>query len=119
MRGIFTKQSVTMEAGEAVSGIAGRAQKLHILRGRVWLTVEGVSHDYWLSAGARFPVIPGRLIVLEADQAGSQVNVMTDRNHSALTEIRQYVSRLMQRLSFRAPKAGLQQCALAQCQQLH
>lgn len=119
MRGVFTKQSITMEAGEAVSGVAGRAQTLRILRGRVWLTVEGISHDYWLSAGDRFPAIPGRLIVIEADQAGSRVDVMNGRNHSVLTEIRQLVRRLAQRLTFREQKAGLQQCALSQCQQPH
>lgn len=119
MRGIFTKQSVTMAAGETVSGIAGRAQTLRIFRGRVWLTVEGVSHDYWLSAGDRFPVIPGRLIVIEADHAGSRVDVMNGRPHSVLTDIRQHARRLVQRFTFREPKAGLQQCALAQCQQQH
>ncbi|HJV74623.1 MAG TPA: DUF2917 domain-containing protein [Noviherbaspirillum sp.] len=119
MRGIFAKQSVTIEAGEAVSGVAGRAQTLHILHGRVWLTVEGVSHDYWLSAGARFPTIPGRLIVIEADQAGSQVNVMNGCNPSILTKIREHVRRLVEQLRFREQKAGLPQCALAQCQQPH
>lgn len=117
MRGIFTKQSITMEAGEAVSGVAGRAQTLYILRGRVWLTVEGVSHDYWLSAGDRFPAMPGRLIVIEADQAGSRVDVMNGHRRSVLGKIHQHARKLAQRLTSREPKAGLQQCALAQCQQ--
>ena len=117
MRGIFTKQSVTMEVGEAVSGVAGRTQILRILRGRVWVTVEGISHDYWLSAGDRFPAIPGRLIVIEADQPGSRIDVISFRNHSVLTKIREHARRLMQYVTFRESKASLQPCSLAECQQ--
>lgn len=68
MRGLFTNDTLSLPAGQAVSGIADRAQTLRILRGRVWITVEGIAHDYFLHAGDTFTAIPGRLIVVEADQ---------------------------------------------------
>lgn len=69
MRGLFTNQHLSIEPGQTVSGIAPRAQTLRVTRGNVWLTVEGIKHDYWLSAGDSFTAIPGKLIVIEADSA--------------------------------------------------
>ncbi|HYD63042.1 MAG TPA: DUF2917 domain-containing protein [Noviherbaspirillum sp.] len=68
MRGLFTNKTLTILAGQAVSGTASRAETLRIQRGRVWITVEGINHDYFLHAGDTFTAVPGRLTVLEADQ---------------------------------------------------
>ncbi|HJV87186.1 MAG TPA: DUF2917 domain-containing protein [Noviherbaspirillum sp.] len=73
MRGLFTKQALTIPAGETVSGVAGRAHTLRVTQGRVWITVEGISHDYWLHAGDTLTTIPGRITVVEADQHESRV----------------------------------------------
>lgn len=75
MRNLFTKQSLTVGPGQVVSGVAGRVQTLRVLQGRVWITVEGIAHDYWLSAGDTFTAIPGRLTVVEADRAGSRIDL--------------------------------------------
>lgn len=69
MRGLFTNQLLSIAPGETISGIAPRAQTLRVTHGKVWLTVEGIKHDYWLSAGDSFTAIPGKLIVIEADRA--------------------------------------------------
>ena len=71
MRGLFTNRTLTIAAGQAVSGTANRAQTLRIQRGRVWITVEGIDHDYFLNAGDAFTAVPGRLTVLEADEEAS------------------------------------------------
>lgn len=71
MRGLFTNETLSIASGQAVSGTANRAQTLRILRGRVWITVEGITHDYFLHAGDTFTAIPGRLIVVEADRDAS------------------------------------------------
>lgn len=73
MRSLFTKQSLTIQPGQVVSGVAGNVRTLRVLQGRVWITVEGISHDYWLSAGDTFTAIPGRLTVIEADRAESRI----------------------------------------------
>ncbi len=75
MRSLFTKQSLTIQPGQVVSGIAGQVRTLRVLQGRVWITVEGISHDYWLAAGDTFTTIPGRLTVIEADRAESRIEL--------------------------------------------
>lgn len=74
MRKLFTKQAITIPAGQTVSGVAVRNQTLRVLQGRVWITVEGISHDYWLSAGDSFTAIPGRLVVAEAHGIDSRID---------------------------------------------
>jgi len=74
MRGLFTNgtnRTLTIPSGQAVSGTADRAETLRIQRGRVWITVEGINHDYFLHAGDTFTAVPGRLTVLEADGEAS------------------------------------------------
>lgn len=75
MRGLFTSQRLSLEPGQTRSGIARGAQTLRIVDGKVWLTVEGIKHDYWLSAGDTFTTIPGRLTVIEADGVASIIDV--------------------------------------------
>jgi hypothetical protein len=75
MRGLFTNQRFAIAAGQAVSGIAKQAQTLRIISGRVWITVEGISQDYWLFAGDTFTATPGHLTVIEADRADSQIEL--------------------------------------------
>lgn len=74
MRNLFANESFTIEAGHAVSGIAQNPRILRILSGRVWITVEGISQDYWLAAGDMLTVAPGRLVVVEADKLTSHVD---------------------------------------------
>lgn len=71
MRGLFTNGTLSIPSGQAVSGTAVRAETLRIQRGQVWITVEGISQDYFLHAGDTFTAVPGRLIVLEANQDAS------------------------------------------------
>lgn len=114
MRGLFTKQWLAIEAGRAVSGIAGRAQTLRIRHGRVWLTVEGAGHDYWLSAGDSFAVAPGRLVVVEADRDGSCVEVTPGHHRSMMAHLRALARRFS---AGTGARAGLQQGTLASCRQ--
>lgn len=118
MRGLFTKQSFSLEAGEAISGVSGKAQQLRILRGRVWITVEGVSHDYWLSAGDSFPAMPGCLIVVEADRGGSRIDVIGPREPAMLEQFGRRMRSLARRFANgKAAQPGPQQCPLAHCPQ--
>lgn len=82
MRGLFTNNTMSLACGQAVSGIASRAQTLRILRGRVWITVEGIAHDYFLHAGDTFTAIPGRLVVLEADRDAGVELLRPARQHA-------------------------------------
>lgn len=87
MRGLFTNGSLTIGAGQAVSGIARKPQALRVVSGRVWLTLEGVPHDYWLHAGDTFEVMPGRLVVIEADAHDSRLVIPTPTAKSRLASL--------------------------------
>lgn len=76
MRDLFTKETLVLVPGLAVSGIAARPATLRVLQGRIWVTVEGIGHDYWLSAGDTFSAQPGRLVVVEGDRAESRVEII-------------------------------------------
>lgn len=87
MRGLFTNGSLTICAGQAASGIARKPQMLRVVSGRVWLTVEGVPHDYWLDAGDTFEVMPGRLVVIEADTRDSRLAIPAPTANSVLASL--------------------------------
>ena len=98
MRGLFTNRMLTVPAGQAVSGTANRAEMLRIQSGRVWITVEGIDHDYFLHAGDTFTAVPGRLIVLEADHDAS-VELRRPQSGRILKGIGQRVATILQGMS--------------------
>jgi hypothetical protein len=98
MRGLFTNGLLNIPAGQAVSGTATRAETLRIQRGRVWITVEGINHDYFLHAGDTFTAVPGRLTVLEADQEAS-VELRRSNAGRLLKSIGQRVASFLQGMS--------------------
>ena len=82
MRALFTNEFLTVQSGQAVSGVVPAAQTLRLLRGRAWVTVEGQSHDYWLFAGDRLNLEPGHLVVVEADAAHGCVELKFEQPRS-------------------------------------
>lgn len=70
MTSLFTSASFELEPGQVLSGTARAERSLHICSGRAWVTIAGSSRDFWLAAGDRLSVPPGRLVVVEADEAG-------------------------------------------------
>ncbi len=85
MTNLFATDSSKIAAGRVVSGIADREQTLRVACGRVWITIEGSTRDYWLSAGASLQIAPGRLVVIEADGIDSRIQVPSPiKEHGAL-----------------------------------
>lgn len=120
MRGLFTKKSLTIEAGQAVSGVSKHAHTLRIASGRVWITVEGISHDYWLTTGDTLTVIPGRLVVIEADRTASRIDIPPPKYQAVLIGLGARLGNAMQRLmSSKTVAITLERCmvppAPAQC----
>lgn len=70
MTSLFTSASFELEPGQVLSGTARAEGSLHICSGRAWVTIAGSSSDFWLAAGDRLSVPPGRLVVVEADEVG-------------------------------------------------
>lgn len=99
MRKQFTAHALTIGAGQTVSGVANSARVLRILSGRVWITVEGISNDYWLFAGDTFTLTPGALTVIEADAGCSRIELAAARRSPALLELAAPLRRLAQRFA--------------------
>ena len=51
MRILFTNSTLNIKSGMTVSGVSNQRESLSVVRGRVWVTVEGSPDDYWLGAG--------------------------------------------------------------------
>ncbi|HYD81145.1 MAG TPA: DUF2917 domain-containing protein [Paucimonas sp.] len=112
MRDLFTNSARIVEAGAARSGIASRPQTLQIVSGSAWVTIEGETHDYWLSTGDALDVCPGRLVVVEADREDVALKLGMRRRFGlpgALGHLFQYARNALRR-ALRRPIAG---CASA------
>ncbi|WP_019142159.1 DUF2917 domain-containing protein [Noviherbaspirillum massiliense] len=116
MTDLFTKQAITIEPGEAVSGIAREPRILHVRSGRVWLTVNGNSGDFWLHAGDSFAIPPSRLTVIEADQGASRMDLIAAGRPSFLRELGMQV---VQRVRHLAGTRKTGRAAAAQGQACH
>ena len=114
MRDLFTKKSQLFGAGEARSGIAKKGMTLRIVRGRAWVTTEGVSHDYWLAPGSALQPIPGMLTVVEADAAQGDLEVRIERTASSGAKFATQLLAAAQRIfSRKRARATLQRPSIA------
>ena len=77
----FANQAYSVALGAPLSACSETAQKIKITSGRVWLTIAGEDEDFWLSAGETVDVPANRLVVIEADQTDSMIQV----RHCAVT----------------------------------
>jgi hypothetical protein len=113
---LFTNESLAIAPGDAVSGIASQSQTLRITAGRAWITIEGISHDYWLSAGDTFTVAPGRLIVIEADPVMGSVKASMEPNSSTFALLGSLLRRQLQHFAYRnSARAESQSHAATPC----
>lgn len=55
--------------GQPASLRLSAAGLLHLLQGRLWITIEGQAADWFLAAGESLSLPAGRLIVIECDSA--------------------------------------------------
>jgi hypothetical protein len=118
MRELFTTQELNIPAGQAVSGIARKGQSLRVVSGRVWVTVESVSHDYWLYPGDKLTLAPGLLTVIEADQSCSKVELAREHGGSALPGFISQLQHFARHLAGgKNINPALPQAALAPCKQ--
>ncbi|MGA7782257.1 MAG: DUF2917 domain-containing protein [Paraburkholderia sp.] len=63
-----------LEHGEpAAAWRAAQPLVLQVMAGELWLTVEGDSEDYWLSAGETFELSRGTLAWVSAGQRGARL----------------------------------------------
>ncbi|MFZ6816386.1 DUF2917 domain-containing protein [Undibacterium sp. Rencai35W] len=102
----FAKPSYTIPSGDTVSGMLEQARRIEIACGRVWLTIAGEEHDFWLSAGDTVNLPANRLIVIESDQQASLIelsNVVEATTGSSMQQhtslnVASYLQKLSQKL---------------------
>jgi hypothetical protein len=88
MRILFTNSTLNIKDGMTVSGVSNRRETLSVLRGRLWLTVEGSTDDYWLDAGDSMRIEPDKLVVIEAFRGDGQILLSPEQGQAAHDEPR-------------------------------
>jgi len=86
MRILFTNSTLNIKDGMTVSGVSNRRETLNVLRGRVWVTIEGSPDDYWLGAGDTFTVEPDKLVVIEAYHGDGEVFLSLEQEIESAAE---------------------------------
>ncbi len=87
MRILFTNSTLNIKDGMTVSGVSNQRETLNVVKGRVWVTVEGSADDYWLGAGDSFAVEPDKLVVIEAYHGDGQVILSNTQENEAAGEM--------------------------------
>ncbi|KAF1042486.1 MAG: hypothetical protein GAK35_02692 [Herbaspirillum frisingense] len=62
---------LVMHRRQVRSGRVAQVCVLQVGHGRVWATQEGRPEDFWLEPGASMVLLPGALVVIEADHRSS------------------------------------------------
>ena len=84
MQNIFTRRQIRLQSGDVTSLQVTRPVCLQVSSGRVWVTIEGGSTDYWLSGGQSLD-LPGQgLVVIESVNIASKLQVGLCRRHWAV-----------------------------------
>lgn len=78
MNDLFAKNSHVISHGQLLTGVARQAKTVHVSSGLAWITVEGMPDDYWLHAGDYLSILPGRLVVIEAEKGASRIDILSD-----------------------------------------
>jgi hypothetical protein len=72
MQIMFTKNSLQLGDGDVTALRLNQPVCLHVIAGRVWVTIEGGGTDYWLAAGQRLEIPgPGLLVIESVKQAST------------------------------------------------
>ena len=78
MKSLFTNESHLLQSGQLIAGTARQAQTLRVLHGRVWVTISGMTEDFWLEKGATLNLPAAALVVVEAGDHASIVETMAN-----------------------------------------
>ena len=92
MINLFAKPTLNIGAGRAVSGRVSTKQILQVVYGKVWITIEGLPEDHWLSAGESVQLVPGRLLVIEAADEDSRVRIPKSARHKVLSTLQRLLA---------------------------
>lgn len=69
----LTQSELKLSAGQTLSGVLSETRELKVRQGRVWITITGVTDDYWLKPGETISLPAHMQIVIEADQHAAEL----------------------------------------------
>lgn len=75
MSALFVENSHKILPDQVLSGVAAQAKILKVASGLAWITIEGMTDDYWLCSGDTLLIAPGRLIVVQAEKYPCQIDI--------------------------------------------
>ena len=75
MSDLFVKNSHAIPHGQVLAGVARQAKTVHVASGLAWITIEGTPDDFWLLPGDSLPIMPGKLVVIEAVKGASRIDI--------------------------------------------
>lgn len=73
------RQAATLQlrAGQTHSLVLSQAREIKVKQGQVWITITGVSDDYWLQAGDQMLLPAHMQVVIEADKQACELSWQT------------------------------------------
>jgi len=95
----FANQSYTITAGKTLSGVSPVDRKIRVVCGRVWLTIAGEDCDFWLSDDETVVIPANRMVVVEADQQASLIELQTVTSTVAANQPDFALTNYLQKLS--------------------
>lgn len=79
MQNFFNNKPLQLAQGEVVALRINGGIKLKVMCGRVWVTLQGDSADYWLCDGQQIDIPGYGILVVEAASGACQVQVDLQR----------------------------------------
>lgn len=94
MQTLFERQTHTLSGGSTLSGITHSQVTLRVLSGRVWITFEGQPDDHWVHTGRSLTLLPGRMVVVEADPSHTRIELTRPPQRGVFATLLSVFSRL-------------------------
>ncbi len=69
--------SLQLRPGQTQSLVLNQAREITVKQGRAWITITGVSDDYWLQAGDQMLLPAHMQVVIEADRQPCELSWQT------------------------------------------
>ncbi|NDI87365.1 DUF2917 domain-containing protein [Undibacterium crateris] len=99
----FANPSYTITAGKTLSGVSPVDRQIKVVCGRIWLTIAGDDSDFWLATDETVVIPAHRMVVLEADQQASRIELQTVTSpaaaHQSEFAVTNYLQKLTQKLN--------------------
>jgi len=81
MQNIFINKTIALQSGQVATLHIDGPIHVQVASGRVWVTMEGCLDDYWLDAGQQADIAGYGMLVMEAADGSTQLQVGLPSQH--------------------------------------